>query len=78
MTEGATHLVVPFINRKSLDAISGIVGAGGNVGAVLYAEYLFCSGASLQDAFFTFGFIVSAAGFLIKFSPEDEKSANDE
>lgn len=81
MAEGATYSVVPFINRKALGAVSGIVGAGGNVGAVLYAQYLLRTGASLQDAFFTFGFIVSAVGFLgflIKFSPADEKAAVDE
>jgi len=78
MAEGATYSVVPFINRKALGAVSGIVGAGGNVGAVLYAQYLLRSGASLQEAFFTFGFIVTAIGFLgllIKFSPEDEANA---
>ena len=35
MAEGATFTVVPFINKKCIGSISGIVGAGGNVGAVL-------------------------------------------
>lgn len=35
MSEGATFSVVPFINKKAIGAISGIVGAGGNVGAFL-------------------------------------------
>ena len=81
MAEGATYSVVPFINRKALGAVSGIVGAGGNVGAVLYAQYLLRTGASLQDAFFTFGFVVSAVGFLgllIKFSAADEAAAVEE
>ena len=34
MTEGATFAVVPFINKKCLGSVMGIVGAGGNVGAV--------------------------------------------
>ncbi|MEM1135051.1 MAG: MFS transporter, partial [Bacteroidota bacterium] len=40
MAEGATFSVVPFINRKAIGAISGIVGAGGNVGAFLAALFL--------------------------------------
>ena len=40
MAEGATFSVVPFINKKALGSISGIVGAGGNVGAFLAALLL--------------------------------------
>jgi MFS transporter, NNP family, nitrate/nitrite transporter len=40
MSNGATYAVVPFVNRRALGAVSGIVGAGGNVGAVL-AGFLF-------------------------------------
>jgi NNP family nitrate/nitrite transporter-like MFS transporter len=35
MSNGATYSVVPFINSGGLGAVSGIVGAGGNVGAVI-------------------------------------------
>jgi NNP family nitrate/nitrite transporter-like MFS transporter len=35
MAAGATYSVVPFINRSAMGSVSGIVGAGGNVGAVL-------------------------------------------
>ncbi len=44
--------------------MSGIVGVGGNVGAVLYAQYLLRSGSSLQEAFFAFGLVVAVVGFL--------------
>jgi NNP family nitrate/nitrite transporter-like MFS transporter len=40
MAEGATFSVVPFINKKAIGSISGIVGAGGNVGAFLAALLL--------------------------------------
>ncbi|WP_245935571.1 MFS transporter [Sediminitomix flava] len=81
MAEGATYSVVPFINKKALGAVAGIVGAGGNVGAVCYAQFLLRSGSSLQDCFLYFGLIVIAIGFLgltIKFSQEDEDAAVEE
>ena len=34
MSNGATYSVTPFINRNAMGAVAGIVGAGGNVGAV--------------------------------------------
>ncbi|MDN3664180.1 MFS transporter [Algibacter miyuki] len=40
MAEGATFSVVPFINKKAIGSVSGIVGAGGNVGAFLAAFLL--------------------------------------
>ncbi|MDQ2820952.1 MAG: MFS transporter [Pseudomonadota bacterium] len=35
MACGATYALVPFIDNKALGGVAGIVGAGGNVGAVL-------------------------------------------
>lgn len=81
MAEGATYSVVPFINKRSLGAVSGIVGAGGNVGAVLYAQFLLRSELPLQDCFLYFGFVVGALGLLglgVKFSPEQEAEAKAE
>jgi len=40
MAEGATFSVVPFINKKAIGSISGIVGAGGNMGAFVAALFL--------------------------------------
>ncbi|TRZ42286.1 MFS transporter [Robertkochia solimangrovi] len=50
MAEGATFSVVPFINKKAIGSISGIVGAGGNVGAFLAALLLKSKSAVAEKA----------------------------
>lgn len=50
MAEGATFSVVPFINKKAIGSISGIVGAGGNVGAFLAALFLKSKSAIAESA----------------------------
>lgn len=50
MAEGATFSVVPFINRKAIGSISGIVGAGGNFGAFLAALFLSSKSAVAEKA----------------------------
>jgi len=55
MSNGATYSVVPFINNKAIGAVSGIVGAGGNVGAVM-AGFLFKSETiSYRESLFIIG-----------------------
>ncbi len=81
MSEGATYSVVPFINKKALGSVSGIVGAGGNMGAVA-AGFLFRSeDLSYQQALLILGGLVFCASFfsfLVTFKPEDEKEAEEE
>jgi NNP family nitrate/nitrite transporter-like MFS transporter len=78
MSEGATYSVVPFVNKKAIGAVSGIVGAGGNMGAVA-AGFLFRSeDLSYQGAFLILGVLVLAFSFfalLVRFSPADEAEA---
>lgn len=81
MSEGATYSVVPFINKQSVGLISGIVGAGGNVGAVC-AGFLFKTDSSWwPTALFILGCCVSCSAFLtlaIRFKPAEEKFAHQE
>lgn len=64
MSNGATYSVVPFINKKAIGSVSGIVGAGGNVGAVL-AGFLFASeNISYRDSLFYIGIAVAAVSVL--------------
>src|SRR6202042_2501994 len=47
MACGSTYALVPFIDRKALGGVAGLVGAGGNLGAVL-AGFLNKASASTQ------------------------------
>lgn len=80
MSEGATYSVVPFINQRALGAVAGIVGAGGNAGAVA-AMFLFkkdLTGLEWPTAFFIVGAIVTVCSFLsfgVQFSEAAETEA---
>jgi NNP family nitrate/nitrite transporter-like MFS transporter len=75
MSEGATYSVVPFINNRALGSVSGIVGAGGNAGAVA-AGFLFKSSAiTWPTALFILGALVTCSSFLsfaVRFNEADE------
>lgn len=58
MAEGATFGVVPFLNKKALGAVAGIVGAGGNVGAVSAAFLFRSESLSYQQGLFYLGVTV--------------------
>lgn len=59
MACGSTYSLVPFINRKALGGVAGIIGAGGNVGAVA-AGFLVKGTSTIQYALFLLGAIVAA------------------
>ena len=76
MSNGATYSVVPFINNKAIGAVSGIVGAGGNVGAVL-AGFLFKSETiSYRESLFIIGIavtVVSVISLLLSLSKKTKE-----
>lgn len=76
MSNGATYSVAPFINRKALGSVTGIVGAGGNAGAVA-AGFLFKSTAvTWPTALFILGVVVTCSSFAIltvNFATDAEK-----
>ncbi len=77
MSEGATFSVVPFVNKKALGAVAGIVGAGGNAGAVA-AGFMFKGSLPWPTALLVLGGLVTLASFLalaVRFHPEAETEA---
>jgi len=81
MSEGATFSVVPFINKRALGSVSGIVGAGGNAGAVA-AGFLFkAETISWPTALFILGALVTCCSFLtfvVNFSEAAETEARED
>ena len=83
MSCGSIYALVPFVDRKALGGVAGLVGAGGNAGAVL-AGFLLKASSSLPEALYTLGWIVlgtSVCAILIRFSArqkQDEQILYDE
>src|SRR5262249_4395738 len=69
---GATYAVIPFVNREAVGSVAGIVGAGGNVGAVL-SGMLFKGQMPWPTALLLLGIVIiasSCATLLVRFSPQ--------
>ncbi|MBI4203263.1 MAG: MFS transporter [Chloroflexi bacterium] len=76
MSEGATYSVVPFINRRALGSVAGIVGAGGNMGAVTWGFLFRFESLTTQQGFLILGIVVvvsSVAALAVRFSPQTER-----
>ena len=70
MSCGAIYALVPFVDRKALGGVTGIVGAGGNVGAVA-AGFLLKAVGSVPQSLFILGccVLVSAlCAVMVRFS----------
>ena len=63
MANGATYSIVPFINPKAVGSVAGIVGAGGNIGAMAIG-FLFKS-MTYAAAFMYLGGAVFAVGVIV-------------
>lgn len=64
MAAGATFAVVPFVNRRALGSVAGIVGAGGNAGAVLSGFLFKTQAITWPTALFILGATVVCCSFL--------------
>jgi len=73
MASGATFSIVPFINQKAVGTVAGIVGAGGNVGAVAFGFLIRSPAIDFQTALLYLGMVVigiSLFATTVRFSPE--------
>jgi NNP family nitrate/nitrite transporter-like MFS transporter len=81
MAQGATFSVVPFINKGALGSVAGIVGAGGNVGAVAAGFLIRSETISWPTALLILGPVVLVCAGLtafVRFSDDDENVAREE
>ena len=75
MACGATYALVPFIDRDALGGVAGIIGAGGNVGAVA-AGFLLKGMLDIQTTLKILGGLVVIAAscvLMIRFSVEHKE-----
>jgi MFS transporter, NNP family, nitrate/nitrite transporter len=74
MACGATYALVPLIDRKALGGVAGIIGAGGNVGAVA-AGFLMKGVGDAQQTLLILGSFVmvsAACAIAVRFSAEQK------
>lgn len=80
MSNGANYAVVPFVNKRALGAVAGIVGAGGNLGAVM-AGFLFKTPSlTYTQALLILGVVIVSCAtlvFAVRFSKDDEMSGQE-
>jgi len=77
MACGATYALVPFIDRKALGGVTGIIGAGGNVGAVL-AGFLMKGTGDVQQTLSILGALVlvsAVCAIAVRFSNAADQAA---
>lgn len=75
MSNGATYAVVPFVNKRALGAVAGIVGAGGNLGAVMMGFVFKSEGLTWPQGLLILGLFVVAVAPLVLLLRLEESAA---
>lgn len=65
MANGGTYSIVPFVNKDAIGSVAGIVGAGGNIGAMLVGFLFKSKNISYVEAFWYIGLGVAAVGLVV-------------
>jgi len=81
MSNGATYGIVPFINSKNVGMVSGIVGAGGNLGGMLFGFLFKSEHITYIQAFTYIGItvmVISVIVLITRFQKQAEAQTADE
>ncbi|HSC55466.1 MAG TPA: NarK family nitrate/nitrite MFS transporter [Phnomibacter sp.] len=65
MANGATYAITPFVDEKNVGMISGIVGAGGNLGGMMFGFLFKSEHITYVEAFTYIGVAVIAVALVI-------------
>lgn len=65
MANGATYAITPFINEKNVGLVSGVVGAGGNLGGMLFGFLFKSPSITYAQAFSYIGMIVVLVSLIV-------------
>ncbi|MBS1530090.1 MAG: MFS transporter [Bacteroidetes bacterium] len=65
MSNGATYGIVPFINAKNVGLVAGIVGAGGNLGGMLFGFLFKSTSITYVEAFTYIGYAVIIVSLIV-------------
>lgn len=71
---GATYAIIPFVNKKAVGSVAGIIGAGGNLGAV-FIGFLFKGSMPWHSALLLIGFLATVCSLFtltLRFSKSTE------
>ncbi len=78
MANGTTYAITPFINEKNGGLVAGIVGAGGNVGGMMFGFLFKSKNITYLEAFSYIGYIAIAVSVIIlitRFTKQTEAEA---
>jgi len=78
MSNGATYGIVPFVNTKNVGLVSGIVGAGGNLGGMLFGFLFKSSSITYVQAFTYIGYAVIAVAVIVLITRFAKSGATEE
>jgi MFS transporter, NNP family, nitrate/nitrite transporter len=65
MANGTTYAITPFINEKNGGLVAGIVGAGGNLGGMMFGFLFKSKNITYLDAFSYIGYIAIAVSLIV-------------
>ena len=77
MSNGATYGIVLFVNTKNVGLVSGIVGAGGNFGGMMFGFLFKSNSITYVQAFTYIGFIVIAVSLIVLITRFQKNSAEE-